>query len=57
MVLKEISEMWALNVTDFILSRYGGYNLNTVDLSQEYKSSNSEIGMLPWNKNALQFCW
>ncbi len=28
----------------------------TVNLSQEYKRSKSEIGMLPWNQNFPQFC-
>ena len=29
----------------------------TVGLSQDYKESKSEIGMLPWNQKFPQFCW
>ena len=38
------------NVTDFILPR----QIQKVGLSQEYKRSNSEIGMVPWNQHFPQ---
>jgi hypothetical protein len=47
---RKYSEMSGSNVTDFILPR----QIQKVGLSQEYKRSKSEIGMVPWNQHFPQ---
>ena len=55
-VLKEIFSYVSIKCYRIHLAQVWWRQIQKVGLSQEYKSSKSEIGMLPWNKNCPQFC-